>query len=42
VTDVEERGVPPERLRLVAQAREIWRGRLVDLSRRNNLLYFTP
>lgn len=40
VTPVEAAAIEPERLRLVAQARQIWRGRLIDLSRRNNLLYF--
>jgi len=30
----------PARLRLVAEARQAWRNRLVDPSRRNNLLYF--
>lgn len=32
--------VDPDRLRLVEHARQAWRGRLIDVSRRNNLLYF--
>jgi hypothetical protein len=30
----------PEHARLVERARQTWRSRLIDLSRRNNLLYF--
>lgn len=33
-------GVPEERRRLVDEAREAWKKRLVDMSRRNSLLYF--
>ncbi len=32
--------IPPERLGIVDQARQAWIRKLIDLSRRNNLLYF--
>ncbi|WP_419805997.1 hypothetical protein [Terriglobus sp.] len=32
----------PERLRLVEAARDAWVSRLIDVSRRNNLLFFQP
>jgi hypothetical protein len=32
--------IPPERLAIVDQARQAWIRKLIDLSRRNNLLYF--
>src|SRR5439155_19333699 len=34
--------VSPERRTAVDRAREIWIKKLIDLSRRNNLLYFRP
>jgi hypothetical protein len=35
-------GIGPARAKLVDAARTAWIGRLIDLSRRNNLLFYRP